>query len=363
MKNIYRIPFFIILLTSVCVLCGCSRSRYAENQVYAVMLGIDSENSEVKLTVRYPKLAGSQGGSGSGSESGYADGHSKGSNFQQALDALRIEVPREINLSALTMVVISDEIAATDEFVQIIDGLAANYRMYSSSYIAICKGKASEFVANQEPDIGSRLSEGLKSLAENAEEIGFIPGSRLADVYYRMNSIYSDPLIMLCTLQKTDNISSESQSKSENIYAGSCAIGDGKRIVDFTPRETLLINMLSGDTDQFLYTEGETAAEISIDKGPQLDISVIDRLNISISFKLSGKLMNKNSDMQTVIDALKQDLYEVIAKCRINGTEPFGFADAAAMKFPTVRDWTEYHWREKFKNSNINIDITMAEVF
>jgi hypothetical protein len=90
------------------ILSGCKRADFAENQAYAVMLGIDVENSrDIKLTIRYPKLSASSGGSDGGENSSYASGAATGGTFQQALESLKTIIAREINLSALTMVIIS----------------------------------------------------------------------------------------------------------------------------------------------------------------------------------------------------------------------------------------------------------------
>ena len=105
------------------------------------------------------------------------------------------------------------------------------------------------------------------------------------------------------------------------------------------------------------------AAEIAIDKGPDISIDVKNELAINIKFKLSGKQINKSGNMQEIINALKSDLHSIIDKCAKNGVEPFGFADKAAMKFTTLHDWNAYDWHEKLKNIDINISITMEEVF
>lgn len=379
MKRMRRLALFIALMLICAALAGCRRTDYVENQAYAVMLGIDlDENNDVELTVRYPKLAGGQEGSAEGGTSGggsnYAVTYAKGARFQQALDNLRMGMPRQISLSALTMIVVGEELINGGELKNVMEALDANYRMYSSAYFAICEGRAADFVKSQEPVIGSRLSEGLKALVENAETQGTITCSRVADVYYRMQSVYSDPLVMLCALTgEAQDVNDESgaayaenmpvSSEDRNMYMGACVLKDGTIAAKFSGAQTLIVNMLHGDVSRFPYARGDDAAYVSVEKSPDISVKPGEKMRVDIRISLAAMRFAGDADMEEIAEDIQADITEVIDICRQCGAEPFGFADRAASKFSTLEKWNGYDWRERFKECEFNVEVEVAEIF
>ena len=379
MKKLRSLALFMALMILTGTLTGCRKTDYVENQAYAVMLGIDiDEENNIELTVRYPKLAGgsdgSSGGGGASSESNYATTSAKGIRFQQALDNLRMGMPRQISLSALTMIVVSEELINRGELKSVMEALDVNYRMYSSAYFAVCDGHAGDFISSQEPIIGSRLSEGLKALVENSEMQGTITGSRVADVYYRTQSVYSDPLVMLCALvDDTQNVNGESgegyaknmpvESEDKNMYMGTCVLRDGKIVVKLSGAQTIIVNMLHGDLSRFSYTRGDDAAYINVTKGPKIKVDAGEKMRIDIKLSLTAMRFAGEADIDEIAAMMEADIIGARDICRQAGAEPFGFADRAASKFSTLEKWNEYGWREQFMECELNVDVEVTEVF
>lgn len=352
------------VLTTIAIsvlLTGCQRADYAENQAYAVMLGIDiGGENEISITVKYPKLAGGggQSSSGGGDSSAYVTSSGRGSGFQEALNDLKIAVPREMNLSALTLVVISEEVVDAGEFESVLRQLTTNYRMYSSAYLAICEGKASEFIEKQEPEIGTRLSEGLKALIENAKEMGSIPDSKVADVFYTLNSVYSDPIIMACAAEK-----GSSKETEKNKYAGAYVITGGNISIKLDTFETVMANVLLGETEQFIYVDGTDTAFVSVDKRPRIEVKTGDKPTISVTLELSAMRGNGDSDINDYGEMLRKDIEDMLDSCKLAGAEPFGFAGRAAWNFGSIEDWQDYNWRDRFRDCDTEITVNISEIF
>lgn len=378
MKKSRSLALFMALIVLTGTLTGCRKMDYPENQAYAVMLGIDTaEDGGIELTVRYPRLAGGSNGSSGGGqdgESSYATTSAKGARFQQALDNLRMGMPRQISLSALTMIVASEELIDAGELKNVLEALDLNYRMYSSAYFAVCEGRAGEFIAKQEPVIGSRLSEGLKALVENSEMQGTITGSRVADVYYRTQSVYSDPLVMLCALAGDARNAADGsgegyagrmpvESADKNMYMGSCVLRDGMIMLKFNGAQTLIVNMLHGDISSFPYTRGGDAAYVSVNKAPDIRVKTGKKMRIDINLSLSAMRFAGEAGMDEISAMLEADIIGVIDLCRQAGAEPFGFADRAASQFSTLEKWNGYAWRERFEECELNVDVEITEVF
>jgi len=350
------------------MLSGCKRTDYAENKAYAVMLGADiTDENTVKLSIRYPKLSGGTGGNGSEGGSSYSTESAEGATFQQALDALRTTVPNDISLSALTMVVISENTIYNGKLEHVMEGLSANYRMYSSAYIAVCSGEASGFIEKQEPLLGSRLSENLKAIVENSGELGNIPESRLADVYYRMNSVYSAPMIMRCFTEDPadggESGNEKQDAKNKNRFEGAYMLADYKNAVYLTAEQSLMANVLNGDVKQFMYSNDTAAASLSVEEGPEISIEKDEKLHVGIAVGLSGMLMNSGGDMAHIAQAIRGDIIALMDMCKNVGAEPFGFADRAAAGFAEMDDWIEYDWAEQFSDCEFEVDVVIKEVF
>jgi len=360
MRYLHRLFCIIcVFIFASTALTGCSRTEYAENQAYAVMLGVDvTEDDNYRITVKFPKLAGSQGGSSGGTEgsSAYSVVSAEGEGFQKALDKLKVIMPREINLSALTLIIISEKTITDGKLNEVIRILAANYRMYSSAYIAICKGEASKFIEKQEPQIGSRLSEGLKALIGNGVKLGSIPDSRMADVYYRINSIYSDPIIMGCLL-------SEDADEGGTLYIGSYVVAGNGSFAELNERQTVLANVIVSKTKQFTYINGNDTAFVSVNRRPSIKVDTEDGLKISIRLDISVMKTGGSADMRKYETMIGDDIRAIMTLCRNEGVEPFGVADRAATKFLNLENWISYDLRERLKESKIDIEVKATEIF
>lgn len=348
-------------MLGIMLLSGCQRADYAENQAYVVMLGIDQDaESNLVLTVKYPKLSGGTGGASAGNteeSSAYMVTQTSGSGFQEALNRLHVSVPREVNLSALSMIVVSAELADNGRLEEVVEQISENYRMYSSAYIAICKGNAGEFIKAQEPQIGSRLSQGLKALIENAERLGSIPDSKFADVLYGANSVYSDQIVMACSLEKDIN------DKEMNVYSGSYIIKNGTTALQLNEHQTMMVNVLMGDVRQFSYVNGQKSAFISVDKKPDITVSVDGGVEIKVDISMSAMITTEDGKVYDFAEMIKADICEIIDMCHAVRAEPFGFAERAAGKSITLENWLEYNWRNAFADSSYEVNISMNELF
>ena len=77
------------LVFTAAALTGCSEVGYLEHQAYAIIIGIDREAEETVLTVKFPQMTGASGEK-SGSDS-YVTTESRGINFRQAMETLKLE--------------------------------------------------------------------------------------------------------------------------------------------------------------------------------------------------------------------------------------------------------------------------------
>lgn len=369
-----KILFFVLLLFSSAFFTGCRHSQYIENQAYAVLMGVDRVNGgDWEITIRIPGI-----GSGSGGESGGSQGDSEylsfsaaGTSFQDALTVLRTGVPRNLDLSALTVIVISEEIAQSEDMPYLLEILADERKIYGSTRLAVCKGDAGDFVGEQEAVIGNVLSEGLISRLENLEDNGYIPASQLDAVYFDTKSVYSDPLIMLCVVAEGNSdgagdTSAEGlavKAEGKNRYLGAAVMKDGMMIGNLDGIKTMYVNLIRGSVDGFSHTSGNITAQLAVSKKPKIKISTDgDAPEIDIEIKLLSLGVPDEPDLERLSEEIEDEISETIALLQHMGAEPFGFASMAAADFFTLDSWREIDWRNAFSRANVRVDVSIKPI-
>ena len=112
--------------------------------------------------------------------------------------ALEITVPRDLTLTQVKLLVVSEALARHRKFFNFAESLAKLDQSCASAYFAVCRGNAGDFVREQKPVIGMRVSLGILAMFEHHRTRGYITGTRFADFYYQGVSVFSDPVAILC---------------------------------------------------------------------------------------------------------------------------------------------------------------------
>ena len=110
----------IAILALLCaLLSGCTQARQVESIAFAVILGADlTEDEGIELTVQIPKVGGGSESeeSSSGEPSDYLIASARGATFTDALMALEITVPRDLTLTQIKLLVVSERWRAMRNF-------------------------------------------------------------------------------------------------------------------------------------------------------------------------------------------------------------------------------------------------------
>ena len=190
-----RKRFAALFLLCALLLSGCSEANEVENLAYALILGLDlTDDGQIRVCAQIPKITGkddASDGSGDGSELVFS---AEGDSFPEALSRLEWIVPRRLDLSQLQLVIVSEKMARSDRFAAAASSMMDTYRLYTAARLAVCAGEAKAFVEQETMLIGSRIATELTAMFENYTDSGYIPDVQFADVYYKTQSVYSDPV-------------------------------------------------------------------------------------------------------------------------------------------------------------------------
>lgn len=363
-----------LMLCLLCVaLTGCAVTGEVENQAYALVLGVDeAPGGGIALTIRIPRI-GQDDGEGAQAESRgepYLVISAAGENYPQALENLQWAVARELNLSQLKLLIVSEALASNARFAGLIAEIAATRHLYTTAAFIVCEGRAGDFIEGQETLLGSHLSSEIDAMFRHYAAHGFIPASTFADLYYATRSCYSDPTGIwgfpdagekpaAAVLEgDEDHLNAGTKTASSRQYLGAALFRKGVLAGKLDAGETLSLNLLAGRVTSFSYESGGRTFALStaLPTGLRVDIAGEKpqiRARVSLTTADPGDVIALGSD-------IARSIRETIKKCQRLGVEPFGFADRAAGRFATIQAWIAYDWPSRFRDAEIDVSVRVS---
>lgn len=369
-----------MLMGTSFLMSGCVMKNI-EAQAYAVSLGMDlTEQGKISVSVQVPALSQSGGGSGGeeesgGSGSGYTFSQAEGETLTVALEMLNAGVPRELNLTGVKSIVVSEKLARSDRFSEVLEELALAYRVYGAAEIVVCAGGAADFIKNQRPVIGLRLSESTKVALSHYQEYGYIPSAKAADVFYISRSYYGDPVAILAAggannAMEADGQGAESYAdtlpdagEKQNRYFGAALFSSGRMVGRLNGVQTQLLNVLLGDIGYFSWVVDGVPVRLNVSSAPQIRVELSGGAPV-IDVRLTFNVMQSqgNLNAQTVAEEIAERLNELTDVCRSCGCDPFRYAETAARQFLTVQDWLDYDWKARFPEAVIRYEVDVRQI-
>ena len=337
------------------------------------------------MSAQIPRISGNAQDSadGSGGGSSYAQMSVTGANYEEALERLDWIAPRHLNPAQLKLVVLSREMAESADCPELIDRLARTERLFTATRVVVCEGSAKEFVSAIQPTVGTRLSTDISALFEHCIGRGFTPRSRLADLYYLMNSVYGDPMIGYAVLgpkmtpeeeggqggaQPASALSGELMDLSDEFesdipmrFIGAALFKDGCMCGVLDGEQTLCANLLLNDLDSFYYSFDDLTVELIPEGSIRLSVDTdSEPATLRVRGKLSLAAEEMEIDEEALMERLNGDIAAAIRATQRLGAEPFGFAEAAARHFATLEDWVRYGWREHYPQARVEVDVELT---
>ena len=368
----------------LCLLCaclsGCSQASQVENHAYVLVMGLDRmQDGQLEMTVLVPKISGGQSES-SGGQSG-SDSYTKfvirAADYEDAISRLNWASPRDVTLSQIKLIVFSRELAEDAQCRELIENIAQTERLYTAAKVAVCEGKARDFVEAVKPNIGTHVSMDIDAMYEHYTSSGYVPNSSLAELYYQTESIYSDPMVTYALLnqeaaEKADKesapavalygsvqeVSDAFESDIATRYLGAAVFSGGRLAGTLNGNQTVMANLLRNEAEAIRYACGGQTLNMVPARATFIKVDVSgERPKISINMHLSLAAQERHPDMQELKESMEADIRDTIQRAKDMQAEPFGFAEKAARKFLTIEQWLQYDWQKRFQEAEIEIDL------
>lgn len=379
-----RFKLLMFLFLSLVVLSGCSRASQAEDQAYVLVMGLDKTVSDqLEMSVLIPRISGKTSGESSGSApENYMHLCVTANDFEAALEKLDWASPRNLNLAQMKLIVLSRDLADSQECPELIANISQTERLFTATKVAVCEGGAKEFVETIRPSIGTRISTDIESMFKHYNDHGYLPESSLAELYYQTASVYSDPMVAFAVLdvqepkeesteevtpagafdRSIQELSASYRSEIATRYLGAAVFSEGKMRCILDGNQTIFTNLLRNELDSFRYEVGGQNLEFVPTRPVYINVDPAEkRAHIQINMALSFAAQEKIPDKEVLRKKLTDDLERIIEYTQTMNVEPFGFAEHAARRFLTLSDWLEYDWKKHYQDAQIEIELHLAQ--
>ncbi len=404
----------------IIIFCAVAFSGYLHEQdindlAYVIAIGFDVGNDDkLKLTFQISIPSGNSSGSSGGgdssssSEKGVSDTLNQTvecNSFNSGLNTANNIISKRLNLSHCKFIIFSEELASQG-ISDYIYTLENNIELRSNCNILVSTSTAEEFINSSTPILEHSTSKYYEIITTVSRYSGYTSNATLNTVYTSIADDFSETSTMLGNVQKDEdsedesssggdssseesgssggNSSSSGQTSSENgmptdIIIGGIAVFKKDKLVGTLSKEETIPYLIVTDKlkecvvsipspfsegnyiDLHIYDFSKTKNNVRLDSsGPQITTDVTLKSTIlsnDFDFDSSSK-----EDIEKIIsvasDYLKNQIMSYYEKtAREFKSDITGLGKHAVYKFPTISDWENYNWPEKFETATFDVNV------
>lgn len=385
----------ILLLLFISLLTGCYDKKEIEQKSYVVALGLDKTDEAGKINVTFqianPEVGTSQSGGGSNEEP--AETVSLIANdFYTAKNTANAFVAREISLEHTKVIIVSEELARSKEFIKVIQTVSRSRELKAKVQLIVSKENASTFLRKNKPKLETRPHKFYQFMLTRAQEIGLIPDASI----HRFFQITEGDADLFLAIYATTELKEDEKYQNEDEYIAGEITQEGGNTTQFMGsavfKEGKMIDVLSGEETRLALTFDNTielkdvlatfpdplsekhfiAAKVSRKKESNITIRYIkDRptkinANVQINLEIIAvpsliEYAENMKNRQILINSIKEDFEkkskELIAKSqKMYSSDPFYWSIFVRKYFRDIKDYENADWNKKiYPNADIDV--------
>lgn len=360
---------FIILLLPL-FLTGCYDRYELDNLAYVIAIGIDpAENGNVNITYQIAvplKITGENSETGKDTYTTYTVSSPSLSMGNVMLNTM---LSKEINLSHVKLILYSEDIAKA--------GLSGHVNVYMSHAqirpkvtFAVCEGSAEEFLSEVSPRLEVSPARYYELLFSSHNYTSQTAGSELVDFYTASQSIDREPFATYVKL---------SSGEKREANPNGLAVFKGSKMVGVLEPELILPHLiLTSSLQKASYSvpdlnQKDRVISVNLDQiaSPSIEVKLDgDTPKIKCKVKLEAHLVSSGSDINfydkgnkdKLTDELNKSLETEISAYLDKTIKEYesdiaGFGRIAKMNFLTWKEFEDYNWLSKYKNSTYEVEV------
>ena len=371
----------------LCVsLSGCGRDyREVDDVIYPLVLGLDrGETHKYHVTL---KLMSDEPSTGpTMEEEGSQDNARPADNLiemdtntgTEVIDALHTVIAKEVSMTHIKMIVVSEALAATYMREITADFLNSEQIKNSAVYV-VCKGKARDLIAAGDSKAFGSFEQ-TTELAINARNVNnnyFL--TTIADFWNLLTSHYGDTV----TAYAGPAAQSPVKSAEQTAFFGAAVFSEGRLSGTLNHRETKLLYMLMGRLKDGalifpdLYRENSYITLTLDSNGPvkvKCDIDKAGKARFQLSVYLRGAVFDaQNPDVNyngqkeaeklcaEVTKMLTGEMQTLLRKLQLEcDSDCLLLGKYVARKFLTIRAFEAYDWPSGYKDADISVTLKLS---
>lgn len=381
-----------IIILICLLLTGCRDSAEIDSRAYPVAMAVDiGEKEKIEIALQF-SARGDKGKDDSKNKNTVIT--AEGDNIFEAYEKLDDITGKKLSASQLNALIISDEFAKMEGIKDIIFELVNAHRGFKNMFVVLSNGSAVEYLDKQEIWLENTPSKFYSIFLENSLDT-FYQAKKISEIAFSMlsdNEQVVIPYISFVKSQTEDESKSEDVKKTEenkqkfradDVEALSPQKSElnklgvfkgGKLISELEDEDIIAYGLLRGEyTDGYIsvpmgdgsyvnltvQNRERNRVKVNIDGDtPRIDISFnlrVIHMDSETASNYDYNAKNINSNSKAYVEKICRSLLHRSVK--EFDADIFGFASPARLNFLFEQDFTEYNWREKYKNSKFNVYI------
>lgn len=394
MKNSFfsAMALFLLLLVS-----GCSDAAEPDTLGYVVAIGIDrAENPDAKfdITLQFANPAKISGGAsqegGKGGQDSIKNITVTAPSIYSAVNIANHIISKTFTLSHTKLIVFSEEIAKAG-VKDLLETIGRSSDIRPNTYFSVSKGKAKDFLEAVNPETEVNPVRYYTMIFEQ-DYSGFIPQTLGQDFYFFAGSEEKSTVLPICSVSKekgTDNFDDSGyQYRLEDYIAGDVpvdkketevmgmAIFDlDKQVAEMGDIETEIYNILTGRykhsyvSYRFSPTPDDPITVLQQQKRkPKITVDTSQNVpKIKVKLSLEADFYSSSPDISVedhldefvseVTEEIKTEVTEFLQTTKEMGTDIVGFGSYAKRNFKDTNSFSNYKWKENYKNAEFDVDV------
>ncbi|MGG3468753.1 Ger(x)C family spore germination protein [Neobacillus pocheonensis] len=384
----------LLLVASISLLTGCWDQEELEDKAYVIGLGLDKSKHKGKIIVTMllanPEVGSMQGGGGS-TEKPREIITFEANDFIAAKGTANAIISRSISYDLLKIIVVSEQLAKTKEFITSISDVPKDKEIRLNSYLAVSKEMAKDYFVKNHPKMETRPHKYFQYMIDHGVDNGLIPDSTL----FRFFTTFDRGTDLYLAMYTSAEEAKHPKAKQEDEYTagevgvagemddtqfiGAAVFRGGVMIGKLTGQETRTINILDDTTnikdilvdfpDPFSDKEKQIAARIMKTENnkvkmdlksskPKIFITIPLKIEIMTNPSMVNFMEKKNQmilkkHLVNHIKTVNENLFKK-TQLKLKGV-PYPLALYARKYFGTIQDFKKYNWAKSYLKADISV--------
>lgn len=384
-------------MTTLLFLSGCWNQVELDKIAYVVAMGIDKEDDKIRITYLIVNPEYGTQPTGSSDVEPFAIFSFVADDLAIAKNIANTIVNKTVSYYILNQVLISEEIAQTDEFIHWLYDMTKITEVRKDLELIITKELAYDYLTKFNPALEKRPYKLFREMIRRNKESAFIPSNSELFYYLRITETDNDLYLAVYSTNEQDGVQKPSGDHrfhydKEEIkvkgttnkaqYLGSAVFKKGKMIGHLTEQETILSTILNENLrgDQNIYKSftdpfneqytittkmdilKKSSISLDLDKTP----STIDvEIPLTISVLTNHTMVDyyhdekKRQELKKHIeDSLQKEFTQFIKRTQeeFKG-EPFGWSLDARRHFRTNQQFEKFNWMESYPKMDVRVKV------